>query len=99
MKHDSNFVSLKKGIDDPYTVLLGRAIELILERREKISNSLLKTFEEDADIRILQGRWGPYISYKKQNIKLKKEIKIEQLTYQACKEVIDAELKKPKQKK
>jgi DNA topoisomerase-1 len=99
VKHDSNFVSLKKGVDDPYTVLLDRAIELILEKREKISNSLLKTFEEDPDIRILQGRWGPYISYKKQNIKLKKEINLDQLTYPVCKEVIDAELKKPKQKK
>jgi DNA topoisomerase-1 len=99
VKHDSNFVSLKKGVDDPYTVLLDRAIELILEKREKISNSLLKTFEEDPDIRILQGRWGPYISYKKQNIKLKKDINIDQLTYPVCKEVIDGELKKPKQKK
>ena len=99
VKHDSNFVSLKKGIDDPYTILIGRAIELILEKREKISNSLLKTFEEDPDIRILQGRWGPYISYKKQNIKLKKEVKLDQLTYPVCKEIIGAELKKPKQKK
>jgi DNA topoisomerase-1 len=99
VKHDSNFVSLKKGIDDPYTVLLDRAIELILERREKISNSLLKTFEEDAHIRVLQGRWGPYISYKKQNFKLKKDTKIDLLTYAFCKELIDAESKKPKQKK
>jgi DNA topoisomerase-1 len=99
VKHDSNFASLKKGIDDPYTVILERAIELILERREKISNSLLKTFQEDPDIRILQGRWGPYISYKKQNIKLKKEIKLEQLTYPVCKQVIESELKKPKPKK
>ncbi len=99
VKHDSNFVSLKKGIDDPNTVLLERAIELILERREKVSNSLLKTFEEDAHIRILQGRWGPYISYKKQNFKLKKDTNIELLTYAVCKEIIDAEIKKPKQKK
>ena len=99
VKHDSNFASLKKGVDDPYTVLIDRAIELILERREKISNSLLKTFTEDPEIRILQGRWGPYISYKKQNLKLKKDTKLEQLTYALCKEIIDAELKKPKQKK
>jgi DNA topoisomerase-1 len=99
VKHDSNFVSLKQGIDDPYTVLLARAIELILERREKISNSLLKTFDEDPHIRILQGRWGPYIAYKKQNIKLKKDIKMEQLTYLVCKELIEVELKKPKQRK
>jgi len=99
VKHDSNFVSLKKGVDDPYTVLIDRAIELILERREKISNSLLKTFSEDPEIRVLQGRWGPYISYKKQNFKLKKDTNPDQLTYSVCKEVIDAELKKPKQKK
>ncbi|MCK9411643.1 MAG: type I DNA topoisomerase [Prolixibacteraceae bacterium] len=99
VKHDSNFASLKKGMDDPYTILLDRAIELILERREKISNSLLKTFTEDPEIRILQGRWGPYISYKKQNFKLKKDTGMEQLTYSFCKEIINAELKKPKQKK
>jgi DNA topoisomerase-1 len=99
VKHDSNFVSLKKGIDDPYTILAGRAIELILEKREKVSNSLLKVFEEDADIRVLEGRWGPYISYKKQNIKLKKGTKPEELTYQICKEVIETEIKKLKQKK
>ena len=99
VKHDSNFVSLKKGVDDPYTVLLERAIELILERREKISNSLLKTFPEDPEIKVLEGRWGPYISYKKQNIKLKKDIKLDQLTYAVCKEIVDAEFKKPKQKK
>ncbi|MEI7829036.1 MAG: type I DNA topoisomerase [Prolixibacteraceae bacterium] len=99
VKHDSNFVSLKKGIDDPYTVLIDRAIELILERREKVSNSLLKTFDEDAHIKILQGRWGPYISYKKQNFKLKKDTKVELLTYSVCKEIIDSETKKPKQKK
>jgi DNA topoisomerase-1 len=98
-KHDSNFVSLKKGFDDPYTILIDRAIELILERREKISNSLLKTFEEDAHTRILQGRWGPYISHKKLNFKLKKDTNIELLTYAVCKEIIDVETKKPKQKK
>jgi len=99
VKHDANFASLKKGMDDPYTILLGRAIELILERREKISNSLLKTFDEDPEIRVLQGRWGPYISYKKQNFKLKKGIAIDQINYAVCKEVVDAEFKKPKQKK
>lgn len=99
VKHDANFVSLKKGIDDPYTITIDRAVELILEKREKISNSLLKTFEEDPEIKIIEGRWGPYISYKKQNFKLKKGISTDQITYLSCKEIIDTELKKPKQKK
>ncbi len=99
VKHDSNFVSLKKGVDDPYTIHIGRAIELILEKREKVSNSLLKTFEEDPEIKIIEGRWGPYISYKKQNFKLSKGIKTDQITYQFCKELIESEIKKPKPKK
>ena len=99
VKHDSNFVSLKKGVDDPYTVHIDRAIELILEKREKVSNSLLKTFEEDPEIKVIEGRWGPYISYKKQNFKLRKGISTDQITYQFCKELIEAEIKKPKQKK
>lgn len=99
VKHDASFASLKKGFDDPYTIQLERAVELILERREKVSSSLLKKFTEDPDIQVIQGRWGPYISYKKQNFKLKKDIKIEEITYPFCKELIDAEQKKPKQKK
>jgi DNA topoisomerase-1 len=99
VKHDANFVSLKKGVDDPYTISIDRAVELILEKREKISSSLLKTFEEDPEIKIIDGRWGPYISYKKQNFKLKKGISTDQITYISCKEIIDTELRKPKQKK
>jgi DNA topoisomerase I len=96
VKHDSNFVSLKKGVDDPYVVTLDRAIELIDERRDKVSKSLLKTFKEDPEIRILQGRWGPYIAYKKQNIKLRKDTIVEKLTVIECKQLIEAESKKTK---
>jgi DNA topoisomerase-1 len=94
VKHDSNFVSLKKGVDDPYTVTLERAIELIDERRDKVSKSLLKTFTEDPEIRILQGRWGPYIAYKKQNIKLRKDTVVDKVTLAECKQLIEAESKK-----
>ena len=96
VRHDSNFVSLKKGVDDPYTITLERAAELIGEKREKVSKSLLKTYKEDPEIKILQGRWGPYISYKKAMVKLKKDAKIDQLTYDECKQLIEAETKKKK---
>lgn len=96
VKHESNFASLKKGVDDPYTITLDRAIELIEERRDKVIKSLLKTYDEDPAIRVLQGRWGPYLSYKKMNIRLKKDVDIEKLTLNECRQLIEAESKKPK---
>ena len=98
VRHDGNFVSLKKGIDDPLTVTIERAIELIEEKREQTIKSVLKTFSEDPDIRILEGRWGPYISYKKGNYKIKKGTDINVLTVADCKLIIDSEGAKPKAK-
>ena len=98
IRHDSNFVSLKKGVDDPLIVTIERAIELIGEKREQTIKSVLKTFSEDADIRILEGRWGPYISYKKGNYKIKKGADIEALTVADCKLIIETEGAKPKAK-
>lgn len=90
VRHDNKFVSLKKDMDDPYTVVLERAIELIEEKREKDRNRLVKVFEEDAELQILNGRWGAYISHGKLNYKLPKENKEEpgKLTYKDCLEII-----------
>jgi DNA topoisomerase-1 len=91
IRHDSGFVSLKSGIDDPLTVTIERAIELIEEKREQTAKAVLKTFREDPDIKVLQGRWGPYISYQKGNYKIKKGTNIEKLTFEDCKSIIEAE--------
>ena len=72
LRHDGIFVSLKKGVDEPMTVTIERAIELIEEKRENKAKSVLKTFNENPDIHILEGRWGPYISLKRKTIRLKK---------------------------
>ena len=96
VRHDGNFVSLKKGIDEPMTVTIERAIELIEEKREHTIKSVLKTFVEDPDIRILEGRWGPYISFKKGNYKIKKGTEIDALTVTDCKLIIETEGAKPK---
>ena len=69
--HKSKFYSLRKG-DDPYTIELDRAIEIIQEKREKDSNKVILQFEEDKELSVLNGRWGPYISYKKENFKIPK---------------------------
>ncbi len=99
VRHDGAFVSLKKDVDDPMTVTIERAIELIIEKRENAIKSVLKTFGDTQEIRILEGRWGPYISYKKGNYKIKKGTDINALTQEECLVIIEAEGSKPKTNK
>ncbi|WP_372773948.1 type I DNA topoisomerase [Mangrovibacterium sp.] len=90
VRHDSKFVSLEKNVDDPYTIELPRAIELIEAKREKDKNALVKTFDEEPELRILNGRWGPYISYKKKNYKIAKGTDATQLSLEDCMKIIEA---------
>ena len=97
VRHDSKFVSLKKD-DNPYKIELDRAIELIEEKREKDRNKFIKSFEEDAELQILNGRWGPYITYKKKNYKIPKGIEAKDLSLKECMDIIKGD-KKGKTKK
>ena len=90
------FVSIPKG-EDPMDITLERAAELIQEKRLKEEQSHLKQFEEDPDLEVRAGRWGPYIAYKGKNYKLPKSDaeRATELTYDECKKIIEAEAKKP----
>jgi DNA topoisomerase I len=99
IRHDGGFASLKKGEDDPLTITIERAIELINGKREQAARSVLKTFKEDDEIKVLEGRWGPYISYRKENYKIKKGTNIDKLTLEECKSIIESEGNKPKANK
>lgn len=98
VKHKSLFASLKKGVDDPYTIELDRAIELIKEKREKEKNRILKTFDNDKDLQILNGRWGPYISHKKKNYRIPKNSDPKKFSYEDCMEIIEKSSKNKKSK-
>jgi DNA topoisomerase-1 len=98
VRHNNQFVSLAKS-DDPYSLTLERAVELIEAKREKEKNSIIRIFEENEDMRILNGRWGPYISYKKTNHKIPKGTKAEELTYEECLKITEESGKTPKRKK
>jgi DNA topoisomerase I len=97
VRHNNQFVSLAKT-DDPYTLPIERAVELIEEKREKDKNAVIRVFEENPDMRILNGRWGPYISVNKNNYKIPKGKKAEELTYDECL-IITAEPVKPSKRK
>jgi DNA topoisomerase-1 len=100
VRHDGKFASLKKDVDDPMDIDLPRAIELIEEKREKDRQKFIKAFDEDEDMQILNGRWGPYISYKKENFRLAKDIEDPKaLTYEECLKIIKEGPKKKTAKK
>ncbi|MGQ1787925.1 MULTISPECIES: type I DNA topoisomerase [unclassified Saccharicrinis] len=98
VRHDGKFVSLKKGIDDPLEIELDRAITLIEEKRKADREKFIKSFDEDPEIQILNGRWGPYISYQKKNYKIPKNTDPQKLTFDDCQKLIKDGGKKPAKK-
>ncbi|MGY6523336.1 MAG: type I DNA topoisomerase [Mongoliitalea sp.] len=95
VRHDGKFVSLKKE-QDPLSITEAEAIELIQEKREADEKKHIKTFEENPEIQILNGRWGPYIKFGKNNFKIPKDKEAEKLTYAETIEIIEAPQEKKK---
>ena len=82
VRHDGKFVSIPKDSEStPYDIPLEEAIEMIKAKREADAKALLKTYDEDADTRVLMGRWGPYIKSGKDNVKIPKGEDIDQLDW------------------
>ena len=89
IRHDGKFVSIPKTLN-PTTITLEEAIELIQEKKAKDEKRFIKKFEEEPEMEILNGRHGPYISYKGNNYRLPKSIeKPELLSMDECKEIIE----------
>ena len=86
IKHNQLFVSLKKGVDDPGTITLETAIERINEKREIEKNRKIQEFENGAQI--LNGRFGPYITFNKVNYKIPKGKEADKLTFEETMEII-----------
>jgi len=90
VRHASKFYSLKKD-DNPLTIELPRAIELIEEGRRKEKEKLIKTFPEEPTLQVLNGRWGAYLSHKGNNYKLPKGTDAAKLTLEECLKIIDSQ--------
>lgn len=71
IRHDGKFVSIPKTLD-PLSISLDEAIALIQEKRTKDEQRHIKKFDEEPDLEILNGRFGPYITYKGKNYKIPK---------------------------
>jgi DNA topoisomerase-1 len=81
--HNNTFFSIPK-LDDPYTISSDRAVEIILAKRQADREKVLKEFPEQPLVKILKGRWGPYIAIGKQNVKLPKDRTPESMTLTEC---------------
>jgi len=98
VRHDKAFVSIPKGTD-PMSVSLEEAIELIKSKREAAENKVIKTFEQEPGLQILNGRYGPYISYEKKNYKIPENVEPKDLNLEACFKVIELQKVKGETKK
>jgi DNA topoisomerase-1 len=87
VKYGAKFVSLKE--DDPYTVTLERALEVIRLKQEADAARLIQDFPDDG-IQVLNGRYGPYVTDKKKNAKVPKDRDPKSLTLEECKAMIAA---------
>ena len=89
--HNRKYVSLPKG-EDPMTVTLETAIDLIEKKRQQEDQRHIKTFEEEPAMEVLNGRYGPYIAYNGKNYRLPKALheRAAELSLEECMEIVKA---------
>ena len=101
VKHDGKFVSIPKTLS-PQAITIEEAIELIKSKADAEKKKVVKKFDEEPELEILNGPYGIYIAYKKKNYKLPKDSVPAELTHEECMQIIAAQEEKgtaPKRKK
>jgi DNA topoisomerase-1 len=93
IRYKNKFYSLKKGVDDPYSVTIERAAEIIKEKGESDKKKIMKDFGE---ILLLNGRYGPYLVRDKKNYRLPKGTQVDKLTKEDCIRIIEKSEKSKK---
>lgn len=97
VKHAGKFVSIPKGLA-PETITMEEAQQLIVDKRESEAKKVLRAFDEEPELEVLNGRFGAYIAYKKKNFKIPKGTDIESLTLADCIKIVEDENNAPKKK-
>ncbi len=88
VKYGSKYVSIKKDSgDDPYTIKLNRALELVAEKKKADAEKVIQVWEEEG-IQILNGRYGPYVTDGNKNVKVPKETDPKSLDLEECQKMI-----------
>ena len=87
VRYGDKYVSMKE--DDPYTIELPRALELIEAKKIEDANRIIQDFEGQG-IQVLNGRYGPYITDKTKNARVPKDREPKSLTLEECTELLAA---------
>ncbi len=88
VKYGSKYVSIKKDSgDDPYTIKLTRALELVAEKKKADAEKVIQVWEEEG-IQILNGRYGPYVTDGNKNVKVPKDTDPKSLGLEECQKMI-----------
>jgi len=89
VRHKSRFYSLGKD-NDPLSIEAPKAIDIIEKKRKLDKEKTIKVFEDDESVKVLNGRWGPYISINKNNYKIPKDVDPKSLTLKDCMKIAEA---------
>lgn len=96
--HNKKYTSVPKTFD-PMEITLEESIELILAKREQEAKQHIKSFDEEPNLEVKNGRYGPYIAYSGKNYKIPKDIVPEDLNLEACLKIVETEKIKSESKK
>lgn len=94
VNNGSLYVSLKEEIIDPLELSYDDAVKMILNKREMESKKVIKSFPEDPEIEIMNGRYGAYIAYKGSNYRIPKNMEASELSLDECMEIIRRQIEK-----
>ncbi len=95
IKHDNKFFSLPKDVD-PMSVSAAECQQIIEEKRQQEKNNKIKTFEQEPELQVLNGRFGPYIAYKGKNYKIPKSMEPASLSLEDALKIVSGEIKAEK---
>ena len=98
IRHNGVFISIPKTLD-PMTITTEEATELVEDKRKKEQERYIKTFDEEPELEILNGRFGPYIAFKGKNYKIPKTSEPAALTLEDCRKIIEETPDKPAAKR
>ena len=89
VRHNGKFVSINADEDNPLTIELPKAIELIKAKQKADAERVIQTFAANTDVQVLKGRYGPYISIGKKNFRIPKDKEPAELTLEECLEIAE----------
>ena len=98
VRYDNHYVSIPKTMD-PMTITLEEAENMLKEKKEAEARRVIKTFPDNPEMQVLNGRYGPYISYQKKNYKIPENIEPADLNLEGCFKVIELQNQKAEMRK